>query len=430
MNMLKVGISVFLALTISQAAHSSNEGRGGGSGCLAEIKSVHHELAVWLAKNGKGLSPAVEAEDFIKALPDNDIVFTDKELVYQGRPIDAYFDGEKISFNCSRFQKNGPAPKRLLIAHEVFRKLHIEGDGYEVSRQISLLDANFGGGDMGEWLPIHALAPERVGTAAQFVTLAPGTFRMGNSYLDNRYYPKDAGHLVTLSKGFEMQRTPVTRIQYLLVMGEDNTSNKRNCENVALPPGAPSFPLRCAFLPATSMNYNDIPVFISRLNELQNDYDYRLPTEAEWEYASRAGEDYERRFWWGNDISQLGRYEWYDKNSDHHSHAVAQKEPNPWGLYDMYGNIPQLVGDCYQPYPEGPVTDPFVRHGCGDEPNRTVARGSWYGDSTESVLNNNGGYVSPIGNGMRTGTISNLWEYAETGFRLVRTARPQAIKNN
>ncbi|MCP4658908.1 MAG: formylglycine-generating enzyme family protein, partial [bacterium] len=102
-------------------------------------------------------------------------------------------------------------------------------------------------------------------------------------------------------------------------------------------------------LPVTHVSWNDARAFCEQLG-------YRLPTEAEWEYAARAGT---RTPWsFGDDESEIGRFAWFRGNSENRVHPVGTREPNPWGLYDMHGNVWEWVDDEYGSYSPEPQTDP------------------------------------------------------------------------
>jgi len=140
---------------------------------------------------------------------------------------------------------------------------------------------------------------------------------------------------------------------------------------------------------------------------------YRLPTEAEWEYACRAGT--KTTFFFGNSPSKLRSYAWFDENSGGKPQPVGQKQPNPWGLYDMYGNVWEWCNDFYKVdyYHQSPEEDPK-----GPKTGETkVVRGGAWKFSTESCrsgyrYNENPGYVDAC------------FGYDIYGFRCVRNASP------
>ena len=141
-------------------------------------------------------------------------------------------------------------------------------------------------------------------------------------------------HRVTLTKGFWIGETEVTQAQWESVMGNNPSSFKGTDR------------------PVEQVSWNDCQKFIRKVNVALKG-GIRLPTEAEWEYACRAGTsgDYGGT---GN-LEEMG---WYSKNSGETTHPVAQKKPNAWGLYDMHGNVWEWCADWHGDYPSGEVTDP------------------------------------------------------------------------
>jgi formylglycine-generating enzyme required for sulfatase activity len=139
-----------------------------------------------------------------------------------------------------------------------------------------------------------------------------------------------------------------------------------------------------------------------RLNAKEDGTLYRLPTEAEWEYACRA--DSITTY---NNPHQLGEYAWYGDNSSHTTHPVGQRTPNAWGLYDMHGNVWEWVQDWYRKYAPEPVTDP---QGPSSGSYRLLRGGCW-GNGARLCRSASLDYGTP---GIRHGDL---------GFRLLRTAQ-------
>ena len=215
-----------------------------------------------------------------------------------------------------------------------------------------------GFGDNSDIAPHDSTRPNINDPNFGWVNISPGSFWMGSSDKEGNddEHPR---HKVTISKGFQMLRFEVTQAQWETVMGS----------NPSVFPGDNN--------PVEKVSWNDCQLFISRLNKLGPDHTYRLPTEAEWEYACRAGSN--TLYYYGNDSAQLEDYAWYEDNSNEQTHIVGQKKPNAWGLYDMHGNIREWCYDGYESdyYENSPDIDPQG----SDSDSRYVLRGgSWTHD--------------------------------------------------
>ncbi len=190
----------------------------------------------------------------------------------------------------------------------------------------------------------------------EFVYIPPGTYLMGSPKGEAGRGGYERQHAVTLTRWFYMQTTEVTQGQWQAVMGSN-----------------PSYFKECgADCPANYVSWNDVQDFIEELNVRNGDYHYRLPTEAEWEYACRAGTT--TAFSFGNIVEELPRYAWYGANSQKQTHPVGRKKPNPWVLYDMHGNVWEWCQDWHGGYPHDKAADP---PGPSRGSSRVIRGGSW-----------------------------------------------------
>jgi len=162
----------------------------------------------------------------------------------------------------------------------------------------------------------------------RFVYCPPGTFLMGSPASEQGRQPDENTHKVTLTKGFYIQITEVTQGQWKKVMG-NNPSHFSSCGDSC---------------PVEQVSWEDVQEFLGRLNGKERTAIYRLPTEAEWEYACRSGSS--TIYYWGN-ARGVGAHAWYDGNSGETPHSVAKKTPNAWGIYDMIGNVWEWCSDWY-----------------------------------------------------------------------------------
>jgi len=236
----------------------------------------------------------------------------------------------------------------------------------------------------------------------EFVLISAGTFVMGSPMNEPHRNKGEVRHRVTISRPFYMQTTEVTLKQWWAVMGKKFFGRRKGTEN----------------MPAVRVSWHDCMKFIEKLNAL-NQGIYRLPTEAEWEYACRAGSS--TAYTWGNSIDCTLAL--FSNNSlkssgcvDHVKSRgfavdgpvpVKSYAPNKWGLYDMHGNVWEWCQDWYGAYGPGAVVDPS---GPGSGSERVRRGGSWFkhGYSCRSANRANGHPPT---------------RYKTTGFRLVREAK-------
>jgi len=239
------------------------------------------------------------------------------------------------------------------------------------------------------------------------VFIPPGTFRMGSptneedSSILGSEYPQTA---VTISKGFWMGKYEVTQGEYLAVMGT-NPSFFNGDRSGDPPPNNQNYGTDLT-RPVEMVTWFNATNYCGKLTQseraagrIATNSVYRLPTEAEWEYACRAWTS--TRFSYGDDLGydNLDQYAWYAVNSGSSTHPVGQKLPNPWGLYDMHGNVEEYCQDVYDTYrggialdPQGPVTGsgPVHRGGDWSHPNWGCRSAFRFGFSPDNTFYNLG----------------------------------------
>ncbi len=207
----------------------------------------------------------------------------------------------------------------------------------------------------------------------EFVLIPTGSFMMG-SHVSTEEAAKKYGapetwfqrehpqHKVTISQSFYLQSTTVTQSQWKMVLGNN--------------PSGQEYGDDC---PVENVSWNDVQDFIKKLNEMEGADNYRLPTEAEWEYACRSGTTTDFSF--GEDASKLAEYAWYSANSEHRTHPVGKKKPNAWNLYDMHGNIYEWVEDDWHETYDGAPADGSAWVVKKRSAWRVMRGGSWFNDA-------------------------------------------------
>jgi formylglycine-generating enzyme required for sulfatase activity len=192
------------------------------------------------------------------------------------------------------------------------------------------------------------------GVTLEMVSLPAGKFLMGSSERDNEKPP----HQVKVNS-FAIGKYPITQAQYQAVMGNNPSSFENNPQN-----------------PVENVSWNDAQAFCQKLSRITGKT-YRLPTEAEWEYACRAGTT--TRYYFGDDDNQLGNYAWGSENSNDTTHPVGQKKPNAWGLHDMSGNVWEWCEDDWHDSYAGAPDDgtAWIDNDNRSQSEKCLRGGSW-----------------------------------------------------
>ena len=201
------------------------------------------------------------------------------------------------------------------------------------------------------------------GVTMDFVLIHPGSFTMGSD--TSAAKNEKPAHKVTLTKPYYLGKYEVTQEQWEKLMGS-NPSNFKGAKK-----------------PVEMVTWNDCQYFLAKLKEKLPGQSFRLPTEAEWEYACRAGSTGD--YCYGDGEDSLAEYAWYSGYSGSMAHPVGAKKPNAWGLYDMHGNVWEWCADWVGDYPLGSLTDPT-----GPEKGSAwVFRGGSYGDAATACRSAN-----------------------------------------
>ena len=236
----------------------------------------------------------------------------------------------------------------------------------------------------------------------EMMPIPAGIFTMGSP--DDEEMRRDSEGpqtKVTITKPFWLGKTEVTQSQWKVVMG-NNPSHFQEWDD----------------LPVETVSWNDAMAFCEKLNEMKRDslptgYHYTLPTEAQWEYACRAGTA--TRFYYGDDPdwNQLLQYARFTDNSYNKTHPVGKKLPNDWGLHDMYGNVSEWCLDRYRQRPSGRVSDP---------------QGTDNGEDAGSIRALRGGHWDSQAWRCRSASTSGTWDDLggdyHAGFRVALSSIP------
>lgn len=219
----------------------------------------------------------------------------------------------------------------------------------------------------------------------EFILIPSGNFMMGSGEGDD----EKPVHKVTIREPFYLGKYPVTQKQWKAVMGRN--PSEFNGYN----------------LPVENVSWYDVQEFLEKLNCAEKTDMYRLPSEAEWEYACRAGTT--TRYSFGNDESKLGDYAWYKglatveefKNKEEilsgDTHPVGQKKPNPWGLYDMHGNVWEWCQDYWHDNYNGAPSDGSSWESGSNSYHHVIRGGCWIYFSGICMSASRAGYVPDSG---------------------------------
>ncbi len=275
--------------------------------------------------------------------------------------------------------------------------LHVEPDHPEravrLTRQLALLEGGLS--------PVVPVRSDNV-LGMPLALMLPGTFQMGSPETEEDRADDEELHPVTLTEPFYLGVYPVTVGEFEEFVGATKyqtetekgggayywTGSKWE-KDAKITWRNPGF-AQTDRHPVVCVNWNDAQAMVSWLNEdeAKSGLVYSLPTEAQWEYGCRAGSG--AAYFWGDKPGKLGEYAWFEENSGETSHPVETKRPNPWGLWQVHGNIWEWCEDWYGEYLTEVVENP---RGClSGGSDRVLRGGCWDGDARCCRSANRGSY--------------------------------------
>ncbi len=276
--------------------------------------------------------------------------------------------------------------------------------------------------------PFEAYEQMLPGGAVKFkmVPVKGGEFKMGSPAKEAGREEDEGPQKVVKISPFWMEEHEVTYDEFNVFVEDQNFSQNENADAVTRP-STPYIELTLGMgqaggYPANSMQQYGALMYCRWLYQKTGIF-YRLPTEAEWEYACRAGSG--DTWFFGNDAKQLDQYAWYKNNSKDVYHQVKQLKPNAWGLYDMLGNVGEWVLDQYTPdyFQVAGTTDPLVKP---DKRHPRTVKGGSYRDEAVDLRPANRLESDPVWNRRDPQVPKSKWWNADApfiGFRLVRPVK-------
>lgn len=217
--------------------------------------------------------------------------------------------------------------------------------------------------------------------AMEFILIPAGSFQIGS----NEYDIEQPSHEVKIEKPFYLGKYEVTQSQWKEIIGNNPSRFKKSLNTFesnievlwAIITGKDPYATKALLAenhPVENISWKEAWWFTQQLNKKEGTTKYRLPTEAEWEYAARAGST--NKWCFGNSENELENYAWYIKNSANKTHEVGQKKPNEFGLFDMHGNVWEWTCSDYESYSKNAYEK------CSNTNNyRTIRGGSWMNNS-------------------------------------------------